>query len=522
MVQRGPEEPGDRVRRRHAALLKQPRRDESDPRRVGQRGRGGLVAGLVVPEQWWHDGFRARAAAAGCARRVATRRPPRNRCRAVPCSGTSRTARRADPRATWPCTAARALLIARSSSPAADAGSLWAAPTGSGTIVSTIPSRSMSGAVSLSASAASTLRPASRHRMAAHPSGRDDAVDRELLNQDPIADREAERAAAAPFPAHRHDDRRVEDGHLPEIVGDGLGDAPLLRLDARVGRRRVDDDDDRPAELLRELHRPDRLPVPFRLRVAEVPVDLLLGVGPALLVADDEHRLIVVPGHAGDDRVVVGESPVAVDLDELGEQPRHVVEHAGAVRMPGHLHALPGLQIRVDLLPHRVDPPPQLVDLPLARFGARHHRHRLDFLQQHGDRRLELQNVAGFAHVSPGRYRSHTVPSPHTCSSSAISWADGLTRVGPSRSAFTLQGPAAAPELDLERHLPVALVARQHAEQRLDRRAVVRRHRQADGHRARGPLPHQLDRDDLARQQPAGLVVALEPAPSPGPCCRSG
>jgi hypothetical protein len=48
---------------------------------------------------------------------------------------------------------------------------VWAPPVGSGTISSTTPNAQQVGAVSFSASAASTLRDASRHRMAAHPSG---------------------------------------------------------------------------------------------------------------------------------------------------------------------------------------------------------------------------------------------------------------------------------------------------------------------------------------------------------------
>ena len=57
-----------------------------------------------------------------------------------------------------------------------------------------------------------------------------------------------------------------------------------------VGGRRVDEDDDRPAELLRQLHHAQRLAVAFRPRVAEVAEDLLLGVAP-LLMPDDATGL---------------------------------------------------------------------------------------------------------------------------------------------------------------------------------------------------------------------------------------
>ena len=78
-----------------------------------------------------------------------------------------------------------------------------------------------------------------------------------------------------------------------------------------IGGRRVDEGEDRPAELLGQLHRAQRLAVALGPRVAEVAVDLLLGVA-ALLVADDQHRLAVEAGEAGDDGAIVGEAPVAV------------------------------------------------------------------------------------------------------------------------------------------------------------------------------------------------------------------
>ena len=48
----------------------------------------------------------------------------------------------------------------------------------------------------------------------------------------------------------------------------------------------------------------------------------------------------------GDDRLVVGKPPVAVQLGELGEQPLDVVERARPVRVARHLHALPGPERR--------------------------------------------------------------------------------------------------------------------------------------------------------------------------------
>ena len=153
-----------------------------------------------------------------------------------------------------------------------------------------------------SASAASTfsLGVAPEDRGAAL--GRNDAVDGELLHQDAVADRDAERAAAAAFAADDDDDRHVEQRHLAQVERDRLSDAALFGFDARIGRRRVDEHDDRPAELLGQPHHAQRLAIALGPRVAEVPEDLLLGVA-ALLVADDQHRLAVEAREAGHDRV---------------------------------------------------------------------------------------------------------------------------------------------------------------------------------------------------------------------------
>jgi hypothetical protein len=204
----------------------------------------------------------------------------------------------------------------------------------------------------------------------------------------------AERAAAAAFAVHEHDDRRVERRHLAQVQRNRLGDAALLRFDARVGRGRVDERNHRPAELLRQLHRAQRLPVAFGLRVAEVAVDLLLGVAASTLVmADDEDRIAHVACEPGDDRMVVREPPIAADLGELREQTADVVEDRRPLRVARDEDALPGGEVPVDFRADRVDPPIEALDrsLPLGRL--RHQGERLDLLQQHGDRFFELERI---------------------------------------------------------------------------------------------------------------------------------
>ena len=55
-----------------------------------------------------------------------------------------------------------------------------------------------------------------------------------------------ERAAAAAFAVDDDDDRRVERRHLAQVERDRFRDAALLRFDARIRRRRVDERDHRP------------------------------------------------------------------------------------------------------------------------------------------------------------------------------------------------------------------------------------------------------------------------------------
>ena len=89
--------------------------------------------------------------------------------------------------------------------------------------------------------------------------------------------------------------------------------------------------------------------------------------------------------------MVVGEPPVAVNLDEVGEQTLDDVLETGPVRMTRDLHALPRRERPVQVAANRLDASLERLDLPIARVGARQHRQRVDLLQEHGDRLLEFQ-----------------------------------------------------------------------------------------------------------------------------------
>ena len=68
----------------------------------------------------------------------------------------------------------------------------------------------------------------------------------------------------------------------------------------------------------------------------------------ALLVADEHHPTVVELGQARDDRAVVAEGTVAMQLDELVEDQLDVVAGVRPIGMAGHLDDVP----RVELVEH--------------------------------------------------------------------------------------------------------------------------------------------------------------------------
>ena len=80
--------------------------------------------------------------------------------------------------------------------------------------------------------------------------------------------------------------------------------------------RDIDERDDRQPDALGELHDAHRLAVALGVRHAEVAPDVLVGVG-ALLLADDDDPPAADARETRDDRRVVAEQPVAVQLEEL-------------------------------------------------------------------------------------------------------------------------------------------------------------------------------------------------------------
>src|SRR6185369_6175210 len=96
---------------------------------------------------------------------------------------------------------------------------------------------------------------------------------------------------------------------------------------------------DRHAKSLRELHQPERLAVALRVRHAEAAEQILFRVA-ALLLADHHHRLAVEERGTADERGIVGEMTVAVQLGPVAERALDVVERKRPLRMTRELHAL--------------------------------------------------------------------------------------------------------------------------------------------------------------------------------------
>ena len=155
--------------------------------------------------------------------------------------------------------------------------------------------------------------------------------------------------------------------HLAQVVGNRLGLPAFLGVNSGIGAVGIHQRENRPAELFRNLHHAQRLAITLRMRRAKIAVDALLHV-PPLLGADHQNFLAVKAGHAADDRRIVAEAAVAVNLAPVGEHALDVVEGLRTLGMPGQFRLLPGRLQRLHLLPQDVDALLQLRQLAVSLF----------------------------------------------------------------------------------------------------------------------------------------------------------
>ena len=109
-----------------------------------------------------------------------------------------------------------------------------------------------------------------------------------------------------------------------------------------IGARRVHESDDGKAVPVGELHHAHRFAVALRVRHAEVPMGALADVA-AFLVPDERDGLALETAHTGHERRVVRERAVAVELDEVVEDPLDVVERVRAILVSRQLDRAPDL-----------------------------------------------------------------------------------------------------------------------------------------------------------------------------------
>src|SRR6266511_2741572 len=139
-----------------------------------------------------------------------------------------------------------------------------------------------------------------------------------LEHAHPVADANPQRPAGTPFPDHDTDDRRLQTRHLHQVDGDQLSLAALLRTDAGECTRRVDQTDDRQAELRRQAHGLQGLAVALRVRTT-IQALVALRKRVPLLLADQHDTKVAQASKTGPDGTIVPEGAVAVQLDELLE-----------------------------------------------------------------------------------------------------------------------------------------------------------------------------------------------------------
>jgi hypothetical protein len=129
------------------------------------------------------------------------------------------------------------------------------------------------------------------------------------------------------------------------------------------------------------------------VRHPEVALEILLRVAASLLTHDHD-RLAIQARPPPDDRRILTEQPIAVELHEVREAHPDVIECEGTLRIASHLDPLKRRQVLVDL-------GPKVIELPLEGRDLRVHTELLiprqllqliDLLLEVEDGSLELHD----------------------------------------------------------------------------------------------------------------------------------
>src|SRR5437667_4335 len=245
-----------------------------------------------------------------------------------------------------------------------------------------------------------------------------------------LAERRGRRFGVGVRPTRRLGDDLVDDPELQQILGRDLqglgGPLPLARVLPEDGRAALG------------------------VGHAEIAMEVLLRVA-ALLVPDHHHAHAVEPGPPPDDRRIVTEQAVAVQLDEVGEHRAQVVERVRSLRVAGHLHALHRRQVLVDLGAQLGQSFLERGELlgDVHRRLARHALQLLDLALQLEQRTLEVQRVGRHRQVVRTRCTwsgPSSARSASTRSSAASTWSERLrSRVTPGSRPGLALTPGASP-----------------------------------------------------------------------------
>ena len=229
--------------------------------------------------------------------------------------------------------------------------------------------------------------------------GRDHRIGRVLQHQHGIAGGEGDGAARAALADDGGDQRHGELQRGLDRARDGFRLAALLRLDAGIGARGVDEGQHRQAEALGEEHEPARLAIAFGPRHAEIMAHPRLGIG-ALLMRDRLHRETAEPPDAADDGAILGEGAVAGERHELGQQRVEIGAAVRPVGMARELHLLPRRELGEGLgqEPARLglEPADLVGDIDVAAGGEM--TQLFDLALEFRQRLLEIEEVAHRAH----------------------------------------------------------------------------------------------------------------------------
>ena len=126
--------------------------------------------------------------------------------------------------------------------------------------------------------------------------------------------------------------------------------AVLFRLHPGIRAESVDEGDERKSVPVCELHDSHRLPVTLGVGHPVVALHALADIAGLLMTHQSDGSSVETTDTAYD-RLVVGESAVTVELDEVLEHPLHVVERVGPIGVTGELDLFPdlvGIRFRPD------------------------------------------------------------------------------------------------------------------------------------------------------------------------------